>query len=91
MGVGVGLDQEGNPVCRELGPGNAADGKSLVPIVARRQTRFPVGAVCLVADRGMNSPGTLQQLQKWKWKYILGVRRRSSPEAREEVRGRAGR
>ena len=87
----VVLDQEGNPVCSELWPGNAAAVKSLVPIVARLKTRFPVGEVCIVADRGMISTRTLQQIQEWKWKYILGVRRRRSQEAREEVRGRAGR
>lgn len=91
MVVGVVMDQEGNPVCSELWPGNAADVKSLVPIVARLKTRFPVGEVCIVADRGMISTGTRQQIQERKWKYILGVRMRSSQEAREEVMGRAGR
>ena len=91
MVVGVVMDQEGNPVCSELWPGNAADVKSLVLIVERLKTRFPVGEVCLVADRGMISTGTLQQIQERKWKYILGVRMRSSQEAREEVMGRAGR
>ena len=91
MVVGVVMDQEGNPVCSELWPGNAADVKSLVPIVERLKTRFPVGEVCLVADRGMISAETLQQIQERKWKYILGVRMRSSKQAREEVMGRAGR
>ena len=31
------------------------------------------------------------QMQERKWQYILGVRMRSSKEAREEVMGRAGR
>jgi transposase len=91
MVVGVVMDQEGNPVCSELWPGNASDVKSLVPIVERLKTRFPVGEVCIVADRGMISAGTLQQIQERQWKYILGVRMRSSKEAREEVMGRAGR
>jgi hypothetical protein len=91
MVVGVVMDQEGNPVCSELWPGNASDVKSLVPIVERLKTRFPVGEVCIVADRGMISAETLQQIQERKWKYILGVRMRSSKEAREEVVGRAGR
>jgi len=65
--------------------------KSLVPIVERLKTRFPVGEVCIVADRGMISAATLQQIQERRWNYILGVRMRSSKEAREEVMGRAGR
>jgi transposase len=91
MVVGVVMDQDGNPVCSELWPGNASDVKSLVPIVERLQARFPVGEVCIVADRGMISAGTVKQIQERKWQYILGVRMRSSKEAREEVMGRAGR
>jgi len=91
MVVGVVMDQEGNPLCSELWPGNAADVKSLVPIVERLKTRFPVGEVCIVADRGMISAETIQEIQKRHWKYILGVRMRSSKEARDEVLGRGGR
>ena len=91
MVVGVVMDQDGNPVCSEMWPGNASDVKSLVPIVERLKTRFPVGEVCIVADRGMISADTLQQIRERKWQYILGVRMRSSKEAREEVMGRAGR
>lgn len=91
MVVGVVMDQDGNPVCSELWPGNASDVKSLVPIVERLQARFPVGEVCIVADRGMISAETVKQIQERKWQYILGVRMRSSKEAREEVMGRAGR
>ena len=32
MVVGMVLDQNGNPLCTELWPGNTADVKSLVPI-----------------------------------------------------------
>lgn len=90
MVVGVVLDNHGNPVCSELWPGNAADVKSLVPIVDRLKTRFPVQDVCIVADRGMISAETISQIQSRNWKYILGVRMRSSKEARE-VLARAGR
>jgi Transposase DDE domain len=90
MVVGVVMDADGNPVCSEMWPGNASDVKSLVPIVERLQTRFPVGEVCIVADRGMISAATVQQIQERQWQYILGVRMRSSQEARE-VMGRAGR
>lgn len=90
MVVGVVMDADGNPVCSEMWPGNASDVKSLVPIVERLKARFPVGEVCIVADRGMISAATVQQIQERQWQYILGVRMRSSKEARE-VMGRAGR
>jgi len=90
MVVGMVLDQNGNPVCSELWPGNTADVKSLVPIVERLKGRFGIGSVCIVADRGMISAETLAEVEKREWNYILGVRMRSSKEARAVV-ARAGR
>jgi transposase len=90
MVVGMVLDQNGNPLCSELWPGNTADVKSLVPIVERLKKRFGIGSVCIVADRGMISAGTLAEVEKREWKYILGVRMRSSTEAKAVV-ARAGR
>ncbi|HPA48341.1 MAG TPA: IS1634 family transposase [bacterium] len=91
--VGVVLDDQGRPIGSELWPGNTADVKSLVPIVDRLRKRFSVGEICIVADRGMISQETIQELEKSerKWKYILGVRMRRQKEVREEVLGRAGR
>lgn len=90
MVVGVVLDQDGYPICTELWPGNTADVKSLVPVVERLKRRFAIGSVCIVADRGMISAGTLAELERRQWQYVLGVRMRSSHEAQEVV-GRAGR
>ena len=90
MVAGMVLDEKGNPVCSELWPGNTADVKSLVPIVERLKTRFQLGEVCIVADRGMISAETLAEVEKRKWKYILGVRMRSSTEAKQVV-ARGGR
>ena len=90
MVVGMVLDQNGNPVCSELWPGNTADVKSLVPIVDRLKGRFGIGSVCIVADRGMISAETLAEVEKRAWNYILGVRMRISKEAKAVV-ARAGR
>ena len=90
MVAGMVLDQRGHPVCSELWPGNTADVKSLVPIVERLKTRFQIGEVCIVADRGMISAKTLAEVEKRKWTYIVGVRMRSSTEAKQVV-ARGGR
>jgi len=90
MVVGVGWDQSGRPVCSQLWPGNTAEGKSLVPVVERRKSRFRIGTVCIVADRGMISAETLAEIEQREWNCILGVRMRSSTEAKAVV-GRAGR
>mgnify|MGYP000720783744 CR=1 FL=1 len=93
MVVGVVLDQEGRPICSELGPGQTTDVKSLVPIVDRLRKQFSVNQVCIVADRGMISKETIQALEhpKRQWKYILGVRMRKQKEVKGEVLSRGGR
>ena len=90
MVVGVVLDQDGTPLCSELWPGNTADVKSLAAVVERLKTRFRIGTVCIVADRGMISAETVAEIEKRERRYILGVRMRSSTEAKA-VLGRAGR
>jgi len=91
MVVGAVLDAEGRPVCCELWPGNTADVKTLVPVAERLQKRFRIGKVCIVADRGMISDKTLQELEARQWLYILGARMRTQAEVRDEVLSRAGR
>jgi hypothetical protein len=90
MIVGLVLDSEGYPVCCEMWPGNTTDVKALVPIVDRMRERFHVGRVCIVADRGMVSSRTVDELEERGWLYILGARMRTV-EVRDEVLSRAGR
>jgi len=78
-------------VCCELWPGNQADSRSLLPVVDRLRRRFAIRKVCWVADRGMISRETLQELEARKLEYILGARLRRQREVRIEVLGRAGR
>jgi transposase len=65
--------------------------RTLVPIVERLRRRFAIGEVCIVADRGMISAQTLEELEKRHWGYILGARLRSQKEVSEEVLSRGGR
>lgn len=85
MIVGLVMDQDGRPLCCELWPGNTADVTTLLPVVDRLRTRFGVGHLCVVADRGMISAQTIAALEKRKLEYILGVRERSSAEVRRTV------
>src|SRR6266852_1267391 len=83
MVVGMVLDDEGRPICTELWPGNTTDVTTLIPIVDRLKQTFHVEEVCVVADRGMISAQTIDELETRGWTYILGVRMRSSKEAQE--------
>jgi hypothetical protein len=78
MVVGMVLDLEGRPLCCEIWPGNTTDVKSLNPIVDRLRTRFHLGRVCIVADRGMISRAVIDEIKtREDWWYILGVRMRT--------------
>jgi transposase len=91
MVVGAVLDHGGNPLCCEMWPGNTADVKALIPVTDRIRERFHVGQFCVVADRGMISSETLEELDQRKVPYILGARMRRVKEVREEVLSRGGR
>src|SRR5262245_1018310 len=83
--VGAVLDGDGRPLCCELWPGNTTDVSTLVPIVDRLWRRFHIRQVCIVADRGMVSQDTINDLEEQGWPYILGARMRRQKEVRDEV------
>jgi transposase len=93
MVVAAVLDGEGRPVCCELWPGNTTDVRTLVPIVDRLRSRFSIERICIVADRGMISAKTIEELEspQRRWQYILGARMRQQKEVSGEVLSRAGR
>jgi transposase len=91
MVVGVILDDHGQPVCCEMWPGNTTDVTTLVPVIKRLRSRFAIGRICVVSDRGMISAETMTYLEDEKIPYILGARMRRSKEVKEEVLSRAGR
>jgi len=91
--VGTVLDGQGRPICCQLWPGNTTDVKTLIPVVDRLRSRFGIMRVCIVADRGMISKETIEDLEddKRDWLYILGARMRARFEVRDEVISRGGR
>jgi hypothetical protein len=85
MILGLVVDGDGRPVCTEMWPGNTADGGALLPIVDRLRSRFSIGRVCLVADKGMISRATVAGLEDRDLEYVLGARERSTGEVRDIV------
>ena len=79
------IDNDGRPICSEMMPGNTADVSILMPIVDRLRSRFGIGRVCVVADRGMISAATIKALEERQLDYILGARERSDKLVRETV------
>lgn len=86
MVVGAILDGSGKPICCELWPGNVTDVTTLIPVVERLKSRFGIASICVVADRGMISRGTIEKLEgdELKLQYILGVRMRKDATFRYE-------
>jgi hypothetical protein len=89
--IGVVLRQDGLPVCCEVWPGNTADMKTVLPILAGLKKRFRIRRVIFVCDRGMVSKDNLAALTAARYEYIVGVKMRGLVEVRDEVLGRAGR
>jgi hypothetical protein len=85
MVVGALLDDRGRPLACEMWPGNTADVTSVVPVVTRLKSRFGATSFCIVADRGMISQATMQELEKQQLSYILGVRMRLVKEVKNDV------
>ncbi len=85
MIVGVVIDAAGRPVCSEMWPGNTADVSVLVPVIDRLRSRFGMGRVCVVADRGMISAPTIAALEERGLEYVLGARERTDSLVRTVV------
>jgi len=85
MIVGVVIDADGRPVCSEMWPGNTADVRVLIPIIDRLRSRFSIGRVCVVADRGMISAATVAALEERGLEYVLGARERTDTLIRTVV------
>src|SRR4051794_90656 len=85
MIVGVVIDAAGRPVCSEMWPGNTADVSVLVPVIDRLRSRFAIGRVCVVADRGMISAPTIAALEDRGLEYVLGARERTDSLVRTVV------
>ncbi len=87
MVVGMALDVNSWPLSCEMWPGNTTDVKTLVPVVERMKHRFRVREICVLADRGMISEKTIQELESADppVRYIFGVRMRRQKEVGDRV------
>ena len=91
MVVGAIIDDKGRPVCCEMWPGNTTDVKTLTPVTDRIRKRFGINSFCVVADRGMISADTVEELEGRHIAYILGTRMRRVNEIKFDVLSRGGR
>ena len=91
MVLGMVLDESGRPISAPTWPGNTADAKTIAPVARSLRSRFGVGGICMVADRGMVSAKNIEELEKLGFSYILGAGMRLECKTAAEVLARAGR
>ncbi|MDP2915657.1 MAG: transposase, partial [Candidatus Aminicenantes bacterium] len=86
-------DRKGWPVSWEVFPGNTADPAAFEAMITKLRTRFKIGRVVVVSDRGMMGKKSLALLTEGKtpYNYILGCRMRKQKEVGMEVLSRGGR
>lgn len=89
--VGLVMTGDGFPVAHHVFPGNTADINAFRAALRDLKRRFVLRRVVMVADRGVVSDGIMEELEKEKMGYILGMRLRKSKEVGKEVLSRAGR
>ena len=93
MVLSVAVDRKGWPVSWEVFPGNTADPAAFKSMITKLRTRFKIGRVVVVADRGMMGKKSLELLTEGKtpYDYILGCRMRKQKEIGTEVLSSGGR
>lgn len=90
----VAVDRQGWPVAWDILPGNTADKTALRAMIDRLRTRFRIGRVIVVADRGMMAQTSIQLLTAdpdAPFDYILGCKLRRDAEVQADVLARPGR
>jgi transposase len=90
MVVGAVIDSAGRPISCPMWPGNMADIKTLIPVIERLKNRFGVRDIVIVADRGMVSKETVEELERLGIGYILGIKMRKDKKVSTGVLSRAG-
>jgi len=90
----VAVDRQGWPVAWDILPGNTADQSAFRAMITRLRSRFRIGRVIVVADRGMMAQTSIQLLTEdpdAPFDYILGCKLRRDAEVQAAVLVRPGR
>jgi hypothetical protein len=90
----LAVDRHGWPIAWDLLPGNTDDRTAFTRMIETLRTRFHIGRVIVVADRGVVSQKVLDLLTgdpRAPFDYILGCRLRQDQAVADEVLARPGR
>jgi len=72
--IGLLVTSDGIPIAHHVFPGNTADVSSLPGVMEDLKTRFGVGRIALVADRGLISEDNLAEVAARGFDHVLATR-----------------
>ena len=77
--IGLLCTGDGIPIAHHVFAGNTADVATLPGVLTDLQTRFGVGRVCVVADRGLISADNVETLDGHGFAHVLATRLHRDP------------
>lgn len=77
--IGLLCTGDGIPIAHHVFAGNTADVTTLPGVLDDLQTRFGVGRVCVVADRGLISADNVDELTRRGFDHVLATRLHHDP------------
>jgi len=83
--VGVLMTKDGVPIGHETWEGNQSDFKNFMQIINKVKTKYNIGKLVFVCDRGMISKKNIAELDKLGYEYIIGVRLRQLSEEKQNL------
>ena len=72
--IGLLITGEGIPIAHHVFPGNTNDASTLPAVLTDLQSRFAVGKIAVVADRGLISENNLAQVAAAGFDHVLATR-----------------
>lgn len=82
--VALAIDQNGFPIDCEVFAGNTSELKTINPMLSSLKKKYDVKDVYFVADRGLNSFDTLNELQKSKLGFVVAQKVSHQQKAQRE-------
>lgn len=70
--LGMSIDQDKMPVSFEIYPGNTFEGHTFKDAIETMKSRYNLGKVILVSDRGMMSRNNIEVVENSEYEFIVG-------------------
>ena len=83
--IGLLCTGDGMPIAHRVFAGNTSDASTLPAVLDDLRTRFGVGRICMVADRGLISAGNVAAVADAGFDHVLATRLRRDTACREAL------